>query len=280
LRAQSALEVVRRVALSDGVLDYTLRRSTRARHLRVTVHPLRGVVVTIPMRGTIRAVDDFLRERETWLRRHLRSQEQQRERSAAQRPFGPDGHVLFRGALHRVRLEAAERGTRRSRVIRVATDDLDEIVLLLAATDRRATARVLEDWLRDEAAATVNAAIARHAPHLRVAPAAVSFRDPRTRWGSATRTGRLSFSWRLILAPPQALESVVVHELAHLRVFGHGPAFWAIVASRMPDHRTWRTWLRDHSLELHAALDEPAEADEVEDGAPVGQLAFTDLLAI
>jgi predicted metal-dependent hydrolase len=56
------------------------------------------------------------------------------------------------------------------------------------------------------------------------------------------------------LAPPEALETVVVHELAHLRIFGHGPTFWAVVASRRPDHRRWRKWLRDHALELHGAL--------------------------
>jgi hypothetical protein len=62
------------------------------------------------------------------------------------------------------------------------------------------------------------------------------------------------FSWRLVIAPPEALETVVVHELAHLRVFGHGPRFWALVASRRPDHLVWRRWLRSHSLELHGAL--------------------------
>jgi hypothetical protein len=89
-----------------------------------------------------------------------------------------------------------------------------------------------------------------------VAPVAVSIRDQRTRWGSASRHGRLAFSWRLILAPPEALETLVVHELAHLRVFGHGPPFWAVVASRRADHSIWRRWLRDHSTELHGALDE------------------------
>ncbi len=59
-----------------------------------------------------------------------------------------------------------------------------------------------------------------------------------------------------MLAPPEALETVVVHELAHLRVFGHGPEFWAVVASRVPDHVDWRRWLREHSVELHAALAE------------------------
>ena len=73
-----------------------------------------------------------------------------------------------------------------------------------------------------------------------------------------TEARRLAFSWRLILAPPEALETVVVHELAHLRVFGHGPRFWGLVATRRPDHKVWRRWLREHSAELHGALAEPA----------------------
>ena len=68
-------------------------------------------------------------------------------------------------------------------------------------------------------------------------------------------TGRLSFSWRLVLAPPEALETVVIHELAHLRIFGHGPRFWALVATRRPDHVIWRRWLHDHATELHGALE-------------------------
>ena len=73
---------------------------------------------------------------------------------------------------------------------------------------------------------------------------------------------------RLVLAPPEALETVVVHELAHLRVFGHGPRFWAVVAeSRRPDHVAWRRWLRTHSLELHGALATPADQLAVESSA-------------
>ena len=89
------------------------------------------------------------------------------------------------------------------------------------------------------------------------AAVAIALRDPRSRWGSASRQGRVMLSWRLVLAPPEALETVVVHELAHLRVFGHGPRFWSLVASRRPDHLVWRRWLRTHSLELHGALMPP-----------------------
>jgi predicted metal-dependent hydrolase len=129
-----------------------------------------------------------------------------------------------------------------------------ELVVHRVARDRRPVAVILAGWLRDEARADIDAAIARHAEPLGVTPGAITMRDPRTRWGSASRTGRLSFSWRLVLAPPEALESVVVHELAHLRVFGHGPRFWSLVATRQPDHRAWRRWLHDHAAELHGAL--------------------------
>ncbi len=126
----------------------------------------------------------------------------------------------------------------------------------VASPDRRSIAAVLEAWLKRRARTEIERDIGRHATALAVAPSAISIRDQRTRWGSASREGRLAFSWRLILAPPEALETVVIHELSHLRVFGHGPRFWSLVASRRADHRVWRRWLRDHSTELHGALDD------------------------
>jgi len=143
---------------------------------------------------------------------------------------------------------------RRSTVERAGSDEGDELVVRLASGDRREVAAVLRGWLKDRAAAAIEREVARHAAALAVSPARVALRDPRTRWGSASRDGRLMLSWRLVLAPPEALETVVIHELAHLRVFGHGPGFWALVASRRPDHADWRRWLRRHSLELHETL--------------------------
>ena len=80
-------------------------------------------------------------------------------------------------------------------------------------------------------------------------------RDQRTRWGSASPSGALSFSWRLVLAPPEVLDAVVVHELAHLRIRGHGRGFWGLVERHAPQTRASRRWLRDHARELRQALD-------------------------
>lgn len=250
------------VQLAGGPLEFTLRRSARARRLRVVVDPVRGVLVTLPARrsGGIRLVESFLAEREAWLRRHLASQAREWARLDAQRSIGPAGSIRYLGEIHRLTLVPADPGARRSTVLRVGGSDGDELHIVVAPGDRRAPTGVLRDWLRARARVAIEAELARRAPALSVVPAGLSVRDQRTRWGSAARSGRLSFSWRLILAPPEALQTVVVHELAHLRVFGHGPEFWALVAGERPDHREWRRWLRDHALELHTSL-EPLELE-------------------
>jgi predicted metal-dependent hydrolase len=248
--------------LPGGRLDYTLRRSPRSRGLRVVIHPDRGVVVTVPSPGRRgwadpeRHVLAFLVEREPWLRRHLVRQARERAALAERGGLRDGAEVRFHGDLHRLRIVAARPAARRSSVERVGGISQDEIVVRIAETDRRSLAAVLEGWLKPRARTEIERAILRHAPALEVSPRAISVRDQRTRWGSASRQGRLAFSWRLILAPPEALETVVIHELAHLQVFGHGPRFWVLVAARRPDHLVWRRWLRDHSMELHAALDD------------------------
>lgn len=261
--SRGAIETPAVARLPGGPLAYTLRRSPRSRGLRVVIHPDRGVVVTVPAPGRRgwsdpeRHVGAFLAEREPWLRRHLAQHAHDRAELAARGGLSDGATIRFRGDLHRLRLVPARTGVRRSRVERIGGRDEDELVVHVASADRRSTAAVLEAWLKPRARTAIERDIARHAAALGVVPAAISIRDQRTRWGSASREGRLAFSWRLILAPPEALETVVVHELAHLRVFGHGPRFWAVVTSRRPDHKVWRRWLREHSTELHGALDEP-----------------------
>jgi predicted metal-dependent hydrolase len=245
--------------LPGGSLECTLRRSARARHLRLTVDPQHVAIVTVPARAVRnkaeaeRLAESFAADRETWLRRHLERQERQREELAALGPLRDGGPFRFRGETHRLRVVASG-ARRRTSVSREGGDAGDELIVRLGATERRGLDVILEAWLREKARVAIYREIERHATALDVAPAAVTIRDARTRWGSCSRARRLSFSWRLVLAPPEALETVVVHELAHLRVFGHGPGFWEIVASRRPDHRRWRRWLRDHSMELHGAL--------------------------
>lgn len=78
----------------------------------------------------------------------------------------------------------------------------------------------------------------------------ITIRDQKTRWGSCSSKGNLSFNWRLILAPPKVLDYVVVHELCHRREMNHSPRFWALVESVMPDYKQHRKWLKDNGDKL------------------------------
>jgi predicted metal-dependent hydrolase len=260
------VETVERAELPGGRLIYTLRRSPRSRGLRVTIHPERGVVVSVPLatrRGWANPVphaEAFLRAREAWIRGHLDDQTARRAQIDQRPALGAGRAIPFHGIAHIVRIHPAP-GQRRSRVVAIVGPAGHELRVECAPADRRSVEQVLDAWLREQAHAAIDQAIQRHAGPMQVAPAAVTLRDPRSRWGSCSREGRLSFSWRLVLAPPAALETVVVHELCHLRVFGHGPRFRALLASRVPDHVTWRRWLREHAHELHAALDPSGAQD-------------------
>jgi len=242
--------------LPGGPVDYLLRRNPRSRGLRVTLDPARGVLVSVPpatRRGWANpesAVERFLVEREAWLRRHLARHDRAR---AALASAAADGRVRYLGEWHAVRVETGAPRARTT-VERVGGESGDELLVRRSPSERRGTVRILEVWFRARAAEAIDRAIERHADALGVRPGRIAILDPKSRWGSAARTGRLMFSWRLVLAPPEALDGVVVHELAHLRVFGHGPAFWALVESRLPDHADRRRWLRRHAAELHGAL--------------------------
>lgn len=246
--------------LPGGDLAYTLRRSPRATRLRVTIHPERGVVVTVPAgrrHGRARPesiVTSFLADREPWVRRHLARQDAARAWLESRDSLDNGRLVSFRGLPHRVRVIPAPPGRRSSAVSRVGGDEGDELLIERVARDRRATATILEAWLRERARADLQHAVERHAADLGVTPRSLTIRDTTSRWGSCSRKGALSFSWRLVLAPPEALETVAAHELCHLRVFGHSERFWTLLATRVPDHATWRRWLRKHAPELHSAL--------------------------
>ena len=256
-------EPAHRVRLGQRDVEYRVRRSARSRGLRVTIDPRAGVLVSVPpstRRGWADPeprIEAFLLGRQAWVVRHLGRLERERESAAARGGATDGGLVPFLGELHRIRVRAAGSAIRRSTVEATKGPDGPALVVRLGTSDRRGLDRVLMAWLREQARAAIDEAVTRHSADLRVQPAKVDMRDPRSRWGSASRNGRLMFSWRLVLAPPASLETVVVHELAHLRVFGHGPGFWALVAARRPTHLADRAWLRRNAYAIHTALETP-----------------------
>lgn len=108
----------------------------------------------------------------------------------------------------------------------------------------------VERWYRRTARSEIEPRLNRAAQALGRDYARLSIRDQRTRWASCSASGTMSFNWRLLLAPAPALDYVVWHEACHLREMNHSRRFWALVAGRCPDYRTWQRWLRVNGASL------------------------------
>ena len=110
--------------------------------------------------------------------------------------------------------------------------------------------RELEE-LAKQAKRTIPARVAHYAAMLGVEYGRITIRTQKTRWGSCSSKGNLNFNCLLMLAPPEVLDSVVVHELCHLYEFNHSLRFWAMVEAQLPDYKAWKKWLKTHSDDLY-----------------------------
>jgi predicted metal-dependent hydrolase len=235
--------------------SWTVRRSDRARRARLTVTQDAEVVVVLPLRAPLSVGEALVRQHETWVRRHVAAAQARRDRLDARPALGEGRWLDVNGIPHRVAIQPAVAA--RASVQRTLDADAEGIrgLFEIRAREHAAAVAALERWLRDEARAVLVERVAVLAMAVSVSPTSVTVRDQRSRWGSASRTGSLSFNWRLVLAPPFVLDAVVVHELAHLRHSHHGPRFWALARKHAPRTDEARRWLRLNRDALRAALE-------------------------
>ncbi|MSX01830.1 MAG: DUF45 domain-containing protein [Actinobacteria bacterium] len=213
--------------------EFAVRRSARARRVRVRIDPDGSLLVTLPSSADEREAAEAVAQLEDWIasrRRKLRE-----AHSVVARPSGTLPHL---GELLTVVREPG-----RSRAHR------DGERLLVPADERREAA--VERWYRRSARAEVLLRLEPALEALGVQAGPISIRDQRTRWGSCSSSGALAFNWRLLLGPPELLDYVVWHEACHLVVLDHSERFWRLLESYRPDYRSPRDWLRRNGAALH-----------------------------
>jgi predicted metal-dependent hydrolase len=234
-RAKNAGSTSSRLVLVPGVVEPALvvRRHPRARRasLRLSADG-EQVIVVIPPRGRLEDGLAIARRHVEWIRDRV-------EAVSPRVPFAEGAAIPVHGRTRVVRHVASERTGVRERGEMLAVGGAAESV-----------ARQIETWLRGEARRVVTALAHAKAEHFGRRISRISVRDTRSRWGSCSSAGALSFSWRLILAPPAVLDYVVAHEVAHLAERGHGPEFWRTVAGLTAHMDSGRAWLRRHGREL------------------------------
>jgi predicted metal-dependent hydrolase len=211
---------------------YQVRRSDRARRVRVTVDAARGIEVVLPRRAPEREAAAAIRELRPWIDRRVAELQPARAAIAARGDTVPYlGRTLtLRGELGRQRV------TRRG-----------DVLLVPDGADRELA---IERWYRRAARSEIEPRLQRACALAGSSYSALTIRGQRTRWASCSRSGAMSFNWRLLLAPEPVLDYVVWHEVCHLEVMDHSPRFWRLLAARSPGYREHLRWLRANGATL------------------------------
>lgn len=220
--------------LAAGEVTVDIRRSRTAKRMTLRVPPGdANPVLTLPVRAGLAQAEAFARSHSGWLAARLA------ERTPGQ-PFAHGATIPFRGEPHLITWTGGAR--------RVA---MREGTIAVGGPQEHLAQR-LSNHLRRVARADISDAVAHYAARVDRTPKAVRIKDTRAQWGSCTPGGVLSFSWRLVLAPPFVLRYVAAHEVAHLVELNHSAAFWALNRALDPEVDRARAWLKRHGRTLHA----------------------------
>ncbi len=206
---------------------------SRRKTVALIVTPEVTLIVRAPLQAPLAYLQDIVRARSGWIRQKLL------EVSSRPRPLAKtyvDGEeFLYLGKAYKLRIlpEAA-------RNIELKDN------LYLAAKVLPIARRIILRWYKAEALRIITARCAFYQSIAPQAPAGIKISNARKRWGSCGARGTLNFCWRLIMAPMEIIDYLVVHELVHIAYLNHSPQYWQKVASIMPDYRRREKWLREN----------------------------------
>ena len=225
------------VELSGRSVAVRFVRNRRARRLILRIDDRReggnGVVVTLPNGATKTEGLDLVHDKADWVLKML-------EKLLPRIPFEDGVVVPLAGDGHRIRHIGTVRGVIRHEGREIFVSGRPEHL-----------ARRLRDWFRGQARTAIQPLVHEKAGELGRTPGRITIRDTKSRWGSCSHDGNLSFCWRLVMAPAQVLDYVVAHEVAHLVEHNHSPKFWQAVARLTEDVDGPREWLRLNGEKLH-----------------------------
>lgn len=222
------------------ILEVTARLSLKAKHIAIRITPTNEVELVLPRRADFAKAYQFLVGKELWIRNKLRKTKTPiplSEKPKTISIFGVEHELVFSDKTISQPIKILDHKIIISHV--VAEDKINSIITFH-----------LKKLIKVEIEKYANL----KAAELNVKYSKISVKDTTSRWGSCSSNGALSFSWRLILAPRDVMEYVVVHELCHLIEMNHSHRFWKLVAKTYPSHHEARIWLKKHGKVLHQII--------------------------
>jgi predicted metal-dependent hydrolase len=235
----------REITLGDRTITYYLRRNPRARRVLLKVEDDLGLVVVLPRWFAARDVPQVLEKHARWILSTLGRRES--KLAALDRAPGEPPWALFGG--QRLPLRFVPEPARAFPLIKL---EGGELVLHTAPPEPEGPAltALLSAWYRSQARLNFPTRVEHWAGVTGLTPRSLRIGDPKSRWGSCSASGTVSLSWRLVLAPVEILDYLVVHELCHIRHPDHSPAFWNLVGVHLPGYTRPREWLRRQGVTL------------------------------
>ena len=199
-----------------------------------------SLTVRAPRRVTLRDIEQFIREKTDWI---LRSREKLKSAIPTPQKQYVDGECfLFLGQEYELCLVPPQRPALQF-----------DGGFTLSTTARERGERMFIQWYKTQALTVFTELVNHYASLHGFEPKQVKVNSAKTRWGSCTSTGMINFTWRLVMAPLEVIDYVVIHELVHLRIKNHSQKFWQAVEQLCPEYKSHRKWLREHGEKLNLA---------------------------
>jgi predicted metal-dependent hydrolase len=222
--------------LDGKIIRITLKRHATARRMVLRLaRDGEGFTLSLPKRQSIASAKAFLEQSRLWMFNTL----QKRDSKSADTVF------ILRGVATEIVIEEKSRGL-------VVYDRMANTLHVPGGEAH--WKRRLTDWLKREAENDLRQVSLHHAEKMGVSFSRLTVRDQKSRWGSCSHDGALSYSWRLVLAPDYVLDYVAAHEVAHLKEMNHGPRFWRLVLTHCAKTRDAKRWLKANGSQLHRVI--------------------------
>jgi predicted metal-dependent hydrolase len=230
----------RTIEIGTRAMPLTIREHPRSTRITLRIEPgARGLSLTVPIGLRKSEIDDFLDRHQGWLMTRLARFPQ------AETRLGAGGTIMLRGVSHRIEHTGSLRGVTEAIVVEGGA------VLRVSGLPEHSGRRI-SAYLKKEARRDLEAAVRIHARAVRKPMKSITMKDTRSRWGSCSYDGNLSFSWRIVMAPPFVIDYLAAHEVAHLDQMNHGPDFWSLCHRLCPRTDEAKAWLKRHGSQLHA----------------------------
>jgi predicted metal-dependent hydrolase len=224
-----------------SAFEYQLARSTRRKTLSIIIR--RGKVkVMAPIFLSEQVITEFVTEKSSWVLQKLRIQQSWTQQAqVAKKQFVEGESFLFLGNRYSLKICPASKSA-----IELINNDIFVSLSNRVKPANKAVfiEKLLQDWYKQQIDDYLTDRIAHYARLMAVTPSSINIRFYKSRWGSCSAKGRLSFNYLLMMAPDWVIDYVIVHELSHLRHLNHSAHFWAVVSRHYPGYQSAADWLK------------------------------------